>query len=137
MIIDAKNLLVGRMATRAAKKALLGEEIRIVNCEKAVISGNKKQILAKYMQRLQRGQVRKGPFVYRRPDFFVKRIIRGMLPRKKARGRAAISRIRCYIGMPEEFKKEKIETITAADYSKLPNYKAITVEKLCRLIGWK
>lgn len=137
MIIDATDLLVGRMATRVAKKALLGETINIVNCEKAVISGNKKQILAKYVQKLQRGEIRKGPFVYRRPDLFVKRIIRGMLPRKKARGRAAISRVKCYLGVPEELKKEKTETITEANYSKLPSYKVVTVKELCKLIGWR
>jgi len=137
MIIDATNLLVGRMATRVAKKALLGEAIDIVNCEKAVISGNKKQILEKYMNALQRGEIRKGPYVYRKPDLFVKRVIRGMLPRKRARGREALSRIMCHIGVPEELKNKKADTITAADYSKLPNHKIITVKEICSRIGWK
>ena len=37
MIIDAKNLVLGRMATVVAKEALLGEKIDIINCEKAVV----------------------------------------------------------------------------------------------------
>ena len=48
MILDATNLILGRMATAVAKKALLGEKIDIVNCENAVISGNKYQILERY-----------------------------------------------------------------------------------------
>ena len=38
MIIDATELIVGRFATVAAKKALLGERIDIINCEKAIIT---------------------------------------------------------------------------------------------------
>ena len=47
MIIDANNLILGRMATFIAKQALLGEDIKIVNCEKAVITGDRKEILLK------------------------------------------------------------------------------------------
>ena len=39
MIINAENLILGRMTTYAAKKALQGEEVDIVNCEKAIITG--------------------------------------------------------------------------------------------------
>ncbi len=38
MIIDANNMILGRLASFAAKKALLGEKIDVINCEKAVIS---------------------------------------------------------------------------------------------------
>ena len=48
MIIDATNLLVGRLATVVAKKALLGGKIDIVNAEKAIISGPKRLVINKY-----------------------------------------------------------------------------------------
>ena len=48
MIIDAKDLIAGRIATVEAKKALLGEEVSIVNAELAVITGRKKNIMEKY-----------------------------------------------------------------------------------------
>ena len=45
MIIDASNLILGRLATFVAKQALLGEQVFIANCEKSVISGDKANIL--------------------------------------------------------------------------------------------
>ena len=36
MIIDARNLILGRLATITAKKALQGEDIHIINCENIV-----------------------------------------------------------------------------------------------------
>ena len=48
MIIDANNLILGRLGTYAAKKALLGEKIDIVNCESCVITGNRKKIFDNY-----------------------------------------------------------------------------------------
>ncbi|PIN72869.1 50S ribosomal protein L13, partial [Candidatus Woesearchaeota archaeon CG10_big_fil_rev_8_21_14_0_10_47_5] len=48
IIIDANNLVLGRLAARAAKLCLMGEKVSIINCEKAVISGNKKQLLEKW-----------------------------------------------------------------------------------------
>ena len=103
MIINADKLILGRMAAIVAKQALLGEEVKIVNCEKAVVIGHRKPVLVHYKKRLKLGQPQQGPFVQRRPDFFVRRTIRGMLPRKKSRGRDAYSRIKCYVGIPEEF----------------------------------
>ena len=42
IVIDANELILGRLATQVAKKLLLGVEVQIINCEKAVISGTKK-----------------------------------------------------------------------------------------------
>ena len=55
MIIDAKNLIVGRLSTFAAKKAMLGEKVDIVNCDLAVITGRKKWLIeeAKRKRRVQ------------------------------------------------------------------------------------
>jgi len=47
MIVDASNMILGRMVSYVAKKALLGEKVDIVNCEKAVITGNGAQGLQK------------------------------------------------------------------------------------------
>lgn len=135
MIIDATDLLLGRMSSFVAKKALLGEKVVVVNCEKAVISGSKANIIANYKNKRDRRTIRKGPFYPRMPDRLVKRTIRGMLPHRQYKGRTALKRIMCYIGVPEEFKKEKIETIKEAHVSKLPVLKYIKLEDLCREIG--
>ena len=44
-VIDGTNAVLGRLASYAAKQALLGEEIVIVNCEKVIITGNRQNIL--------------------------------------------------------------------------------------------
>lgn len=139
MIIDASNLILGRMASFVAKKALLGETIEIVNCEKAVITGNKKQILARFQQLNSMGgkTIVKGPFIPKQPHMFVKRAIKRMLPHKRQRGREALKKIRCYIGIPESLKDRKLETVPKANISKVPNLRYITVKKICFFIGGK
>ncbi|MBI2134062.1 50S ribosomal protein L13 [Candidatus Woesearchaeota archaeon] len=134
MIIDASNLILGRMASFAAKKALSGEEIIVINCEKAVITGRKNSILARYRLLMDIGQPTKGPFIPRRPDLLVRRVIRGMLPRKRARGREAYKKVKCYMEMPPEIKQDSVQTISSADINSRSTSKYVTVKELCRLI---
>ncbi|MBI2664826.1 50S ribosomal protein L13 [Candidatus Woesearchaeota archaeon] len=132
MIINAEKLVLGRMAALAAKRALLGEDVSIVNSEKAVITGEKNLVIRQYLDRLDLGQPQKGPFIQRRPDLFVRRAVRGMLPRKNARGRDALSRVKCYIGVPPDMKNA--ETFRQAQLQrKTASY--ITVGELCMHLG--
>jgi len=137
MLIDSKNIILGRLASFAAKHALLGENVDIVNCESAVITGNKKRTLRDYNERLDRGSKAKGPFVNKRPDMFVKRVIRGMLPYRKENGKKALKRIKCYIGVPDNFKNVKAEKLYNMDISKLSVMKYATVGEICTQIGGK
>lgn len=134
MIVDAKDQMLGRIASFAAKKALLGENVDIINCEKAVITGSKHDILRKYNFRKTIGQPTKGPFFPRRPDLFVRRTIRGMLPYKRYRGKKAYSKIKCYMGAPENLKGERVK-LERADVSKLPSLKYMYVDEICKLLG--
>ena len=136
IIIDANNLILGRLASFAARKVLLGEEVQIVNCEKAIISGDKKYTLQKYKLKFDKGIPLKGPYFPRTPDRIVRRTVRGMLPFKRARGREAYKRVMCYTGMPEGLKQKPI-TIKEADASKHPNTRFITVEKISKHLGVK
>ena len=137
MIIDAKDLLLGRMGTVVAKKALLGEAIDIVNCEESVLSGNKDKILSDYKETYDRGIPKKGPFHHKMPDRLVRRMIRGMLPYKKERGKEAYKRIRCFVGVPEDMKDQKMETIKEANADKLPTIKYTKVKDVCKYLGAK
>jgi len=133
MIIDASDMILGRLATYIAKKALLGEKVDIVNCEKAVITGNKQSVFEKYKKRNERGsRPTKGPFIPKMPDRFVRRCIRGMLPYKQEKGINAFKRVMCYIGMPDEFKDKKIEVIQDCNVSKVPSLKYVYVDEICR-----
>jgi len=132
-VIDAKGLILGRMASIVAKRLLNGEKIIIVNAGGAVISGDKHSIIREAHEYLQIGHPGKGPLHPRRPDRIVKRAIRGMLPYKSPRGREALKRLRVYIGVPSELKGMSIETIPEADARKLSG-RYITVSELAQHI---
>lgn len=137
MIIDATNLIIGRMGTVVAKKALLGENIQIVNSEKAIITGDKKHLLARYKNIRERGAPLVGPYFPRQSDRFVKRTIRGMLPYKQPKGRDALNRIICYKGVPKDLQDKKAESIKEASVEKLSNTKYLTVKEICSYLGEK
>ena len=112
MVIDASNATLGRLASFAAKQALLGKNIAIVNCENIIISGNRKDILHKYSELRKRGgHALNGPNFPSIPYMIVKRTIRGMLTYKYGRGSDALDRIRCYNDIPAEYANSpKIKT---------------------------
>ena len=132
IIIDADGATLGRLCTNAAKNLLNGEEIAIVNSEKAIISGKKSMIKKHYKQKREVGTYRKGPFFPRMPDRILKRSIRGMIPYQTPHGRAAFKRLKCYIGIPREFEGEKFEKIKDAE--KMP-IDFITIMELSRFLG--
>tara|TARA_Y100000310_G_scaffold333976_1_gene412667 strand:- start:2176 stop:2586 length:411 start_codon:yes stop_codon:yes gene_type:complete len=130
IVIDATDLIVGRLATFSAKKALQGETVRIINAEKAIITGNKTQIFEKYKTLREKGEPFHGPFYPTRCEAILKRMIRGMLPYKKGRGREALKRVRCHNKIPTELKDQKAITIKEANVSKLISPKYITLRDL-------
>ncbi len=139
MIIDAEGNSVGRLGSFVAKNLLKGEKIIIINAEKAIISGNKQDIIKKYLVRRslkQKANPEHSPKWPRRPDLLLKRIIRGMLPYDKAKGRSAYKRLRVYLGIPkqleEEIKKEKPINLEKKEYKKY-----ITILDLCKELGWR
>ena len=134
IIIDAKGLILGRMASNVAKRLLQGETIIILNAEKTAISGKKQQIVQEAKTFLEVGHPRKGPLHPRRPDRIVSRTVRGMLPRRKPKGKEAYKRLRVYLGAPSEFKDKEIQTIVEANADKLKS-PYITVGELAKEIG--
>ena len=107
-IIDGTNAVLGRLASYSAKQALLGEEIVILNCEKVIITGNRQDIRETFEAKRRRiGSGQKGPKHSRLAHLIVKRAIRGMLAHRSGRGKEAFGKIRCYEGVPEEFKDAK------------------------------
>jgi len=127
-IYDGKEMLLGRLATRVAKDALLGEEVRVVNCEKIIISGKKVKTLTDIKtRRARKGYPLKSAKHIRLADRHVRRAIRGMLPWKQTRGREAFKRVMCYVGVPGEFEGKDLITLKDASVKKLPSLKYMTV----------
>ena len=137
-IIDATDLIMGRLASHAAQRLLRGENVIIINAEKAVITGNKREIIRRYKNKLQirtASNPRRGPFQPRMPDRILRRTIRGMLPFKQAKGRDAYHRLRVYIGVPDQYKTKEAITIQEANKSRLKS-RYITIGLLSRELGW-
>lgn len=135
MIIDADGQILGRLASKVAKKLLEGESIVIVNSEKAIISGSKVTVFGEYREMRQKGSPEKGPYYPRMPDQILKRTVRGMLPYKKLRGRDAYSRLKVYIGIPDEYSGEKTVKIEDADMVRLGSIKYIRLGELSKKLG--
>jgi len=133
IIIDATGLVIGRMATHVAKQALEGNQVHIVNAEKAIVTGaSKRAIQDRYRFKREVGTDRKGPFFPREPHLIVKRTVRGMIDYQKPSGRAAYKRIKAHIGVPKEFADQKPDTIEAA-YREAKTF--MTVAELSRFLG--
>jgi large subunit ribosomal protein L13 len=135
VVIDAKGLILGRMASVVAKRLLQGETIIIVNAEKATISGKRLSRVKEAKRFLEVGHPKKGPFHPRRPDRIVRRTIRGMLPRKKPKGQQAYKRLKVFLSIPEELKGKETQTIPEAKAERL-RCPYITVGELAKEIGW-
>ncbi len=133
--VDANGLIVGRMSSQVAKKLLNGEQVIIVNAEKAVFSGKKKSKVAEAKQFLEVGAPERGPFHYRRPDRMVKKTVRGMLPFQQPKGKTAFKRLKVYMGVPLELKDQKTVSFTEAQASKLKG-PSFTLAEMAKEIGW-
>lgn len=135
-VINGKDLILGRLATAVAKMAIDGEEVAIVNCEDVVIVGKKKEVIARYKQRAERGTHSTGPFLHRGPDRIVRRTIRGMMSYKTKEGSEAFRRVMCYVGVPEGMSLDKAEKV-GKDITTTNNINYITVGELGKTLGAK
>lgn len=136
MIINAENMVLGRLSSFIAKKALLGEKVDVVNADKAVIIGSKKVILKKYNRKRNLGEAHDKAIFPRAAERLVRRTIRGMLPYKHYKGKEAFKRVRCYIGVPEKFANETLEIVNEARL-KEHHMKFMKVNDLSKLLGAK
>ncbi|MCD6481123.1 MAG: 50S ribosomal protein L13 [Thermoplasmata archaeon] len=132
-VIDASDMPIGRLASLVAKRLLNGEEIFIVNAERAIINGNKEEIISRYRRKREIGGTkRKGPYFPKMPHMIIKRTVRGMLPYQQPKGRNAYKKLKVYIGVPDELKDKEMERL---NLKKSVNY--ITLKELSEYLGVK
>jgi large subunit ribosomal protein L13 len=113
-IINAEDCVAGRLASFVAKRILKGEDIVVINAEKAMVTGNPKAIEKFFWEKISRGDPYHGPFYPKKPENILRRIIRGMLPFKKPRGRNAYRLLKVYRSVPDEFENMESEVIGKA-----------------------
>jgi large subunit ribosomal protein L13 len=134
-LINADGLILGRMASVVAKRLLNGEEVVIVNADKAVLSGKRRSRVKEAKTFLEVGAPERGPFHYRKPDRIVRKTVRGMLPIRQPKGQRAYKRLKVFIGIPQELKDQKTETLAQVQANKLP-CPFFTVGEYAKEIGW-
>jgi large subunit ribosomal protein L13 len=140
VLIDATDLVLGRMASAVAKQLLEGEEVKVVNAEKAVITGRRKSTLGEYDAWIRiraLANPRKGPLHPRRPEDLVRRTVRGMIPYKKSKGREAYRRLKVYVGIPAELEKEKAQPLPGAHLDRSATRRFIRIGELSKRLGAK
>ncbi len=138
VFVDATNQIAGRLASTVAKLLLSGKRVVIVNAEKALISGSRISVMTEWTKKLELSSKVNpiyGPIHPRRPDNILRRMIRGMVPRKKPKGASAMKRLRVYVGVPAEVKDEKLTQFKEAAATRpIPVY--VSVSDLSRNLGW-
>ena len=132
MIIDGNGAILGRLASKVSKELLRGQQIIVINAENIIISGNPEAVLERYKEKTKRGSLHKGPFYPRYPDRLFRRVVRGMLPYKRERGRKAYKKLKVYNGNPNSLEGQKIGK-TIDDIKS----KYITLKNLGKKLGAK
>ena len=136
IVVNGEKMIFGRMASQIAKRLLAGEEIHLINAERIIFSGSPKVITERYLQkrRLQnKANPEHSPKWPKIPHLFIKRLLRGMLPWKRQRGRDAFRRFFAYTGNPKNLKSNLKFKNAEFDQNTL---KYINVRDLCKGFGY-
>lgn len=130
-VVDARDCILGRVASQVAERALDGERIAVVNAEEAIITGSDDDVMSVFEKRAELGSDR-GPYYPKRPDRIMKRSVRGMLPYKRPRGREAFEGIRVYVGNPFENDGEILD---GTSLDRLSNIKFVQLGEVSENLG--
>ena len=133
VVIDARDCILGRVASQVAERALDGERIAVVNAEDAIITGGREDVMGVYEKRSELGSDR-GPYYPKRPDRIMKRSVRGMLPYKRPRGREAFEGVRVYVGNPFEDAGDP-EVLSETSLDRLSNIKFVQLGEVSERLG--
>ena len=131
VVVDARDCILGRVASQVAQRALDGERVAVVNAEDAVITGSEEDVMSTYETRAELGSD-SGPYYPKRPDMIFKRTIRGMVPYKEDKGREAFENIRVYVGNPYE---EDGEVLEGTSLDRLSNIRFIQLGDISEKLG--
>jgi large subunit ribosomal protein L13 len=138
LYIDATGHVAGRLCSVVASEILRGRRIVVLNAEKAVLSGKRDTVIEEWKQRLELGSKVNpmyGPLHPRRPDNIMWRMVRGMVPKTKAKGTMGLKRVRFYMGVPAKYSGVKLTKFDQALATRpLPMY--TTIAELAHNIGW-
>ena len=139
IVIDAAGMISGRLCSKVAKLIISGNKVVVVNADRAVMTGSKSSIKKSWEEWLEIGSITnplQGPYHPRTPDRILQRMVRGMLPMRKAKGTNSLKRLRVYNGVPVEFSRIKMTVLDDVKATK-PLAFYTTIGEVAKLIGWK
>lgn len=137
--VDASGQIAGRLCSKVAKLLLVGNSVVVVNAEKALFSGSRSNVMFDFFERLKIASVvhpKHGPFHPRTPEGILTRMVRGMIPRSKPSGLAALRRLRVYVEVPERYAKVTFDSFVEAKARKPLAY-YVPLGEVAQKIGWK
>ncbi|AEM38923.1 ribosomal protein L13 [Pyrolobus fumarii 1A] len=143
IVIDGTDLVLGRLASKVAQLLLMGFRVHVVNVEKVVVSGDPTKVILAYKKlfgvKTLHNPYRTGVRRARTPAHIFKDTVYGMLPKHNRRGREAWSRLRAWIGFPEQLRTKPMlprEMLMDAHVSRL-GHKYVRLEVIAREMGWR
>jgi large subunit ribosomal protein L13Ae len=110
IVIDGRGHLVGRLASKVAKEILRGQRVVVVRCEALNLSGSQFRNNIKYHEFLNKSNntnPRRNFKHYKSPSRMFWRSLRGMLPHKTPKGKAALDRLKVFEGVPFPYDHKK------------------------------
>ncbi len=131
-VFDGKGAIAGRLASHIVKLILAGQTVIVLNAQQVVISGKPRMVVAKYAARrgiTNKADPSKAAKWPKRPDYLFKKIVSGMMPKRTSRSKAALGRLKAYLGTPKEYEGHaKIDSKTG--HKKLTSA-SLTLQELC------
>ena len=110
VVIDGRGHIMGRLASIVAKQILSGQRVTVVRCDRINISGSlfrnalhRHEIVNKRINT----NTRRGFKHFKAPSRLFFKAVRGMVPRKTAKGEAALGRLRVIDGIPFPYDHQK------------------------------
>ncbi|MDG7044553.1 MAG: 50S ribosomal protein L13 [Nitrososphaerota archaeon] len=138
VVIDAEGCILGRLASSVSKMLLEGKKVFVVNVDRIYISGGKTSVLNEWRGTLDLKSIinpKLSPIHYRRVDLLFKKVVRGMLPYPKPRGKIALTNLRAYYGVPAQFQnvpKTEIGGIKATKHQS----QYVKLIDIAKELGW-
>jgi len=141
LLIDGKGHMLGRLASVVAHELLRGQRVVVVRAESILKSGHiykNKLLFGEYLNKAKNTNPRRGAFHFRSPAMYFGKAVRGMIPRKTARGNIALGHLKVFNGIPYPYDMKKRMVIPdALKVLRLRQHRKYTVlGELCGQIGW-
>ena len=119
IVVDVSGAILGRVASFIAKQAMLGKKVIVVNCDNALVSGQRRMVINEYHKaRVRGGTSLNGPHFPKHSERLFKRTVRGMLSYTQQRGLDALKRVICHSNTPAEYVASKKITMKSDTKSK-------------------